>query len=67
MDDVNPPTGDPFETVNVAFGWPPAGTVAVYGAGCVAAAAVVGLLGAALPAWQASGREPYELVRGEGG
>jgi putative ABC transport system permease protein len=56
-----------FETVNVAFGWPPAGTVAVYGAGCVAAAAVVGLLGAALPAWQASGREPYELVRGEGG
>jgi putative ABC transport system permease protein len=54
-----------FETVRVSFAWPPLEAIAVTAVGCVLLAAAVGLLGVAVPAWHAGGREPYELIRGE--
>lgn len=33
---------------------------------CAGAAVLVGGFGALVPAWRASGREPYDLIRGEG-
>lgn len=55
-----------LELLRVNFTWPTIGTTAGIAASCVVLAAVVGLLGAAVPAWQAGRREPYELIRGEG-
>ena len=54
-----------FETIRVGFAWPPLDTTAATAALCVLLAAGVGLLGAAVPAWHAGRREPYELIRGE--
>jgi putative ABC transport system permease protein len=54
-----------FETIRVGFAWPPPGTTAAIAVACVLLATGVGLLGAALPAWHAGRREPYELIRGE--
>lgn len=42
-----------------------ASTLAVAGT-CVLGAVLIGALGALLPAWRASGQEPYDLIRGEG-
>jgi putative ABC transport system permease protein len=56
-----------FETIRVGFDWPPLETIAATAVGCVLLAASVGLLGAAVPAWNAGRREPYELIRGEAG
>ena len=54
-----------FETIRVGFAWPPLDTTAATAVACVLLAAGVGLLGAAVPAWHAGRREPYELIRGE--
>ena len=54
-----------FETIRVGFAWPPLDTTAATAIACVLLAAGVGLLGAAVPAWFAGRREPYELIRGE--
>ena len=54
-----------FETIRVGFAWPPPDTTAATAVACVLLAAGVGLLGAAVPAWHAGRREPYELIRGE--
>jgi putative ABC transport system permease protein len=53
-----------FETVEVPFLWPAPSAVALYALGCGLLAACVGLVGAAVPAWRASRREPYELMHG---
>jgi putative ABC transport system permease protein len=55
-----------FESARVPFAWPEPPTIALYALGGVALACGVGLAGALVPAWRASGREPYELVRTEG-
>jgi putative ABC transport system permease protein len=55
-----------FDIIGVPFTWPP---VAVLQAGALAAllfAAILGLLGAALPAWRARRMAPYALIRSEG-
>jgi putative ABC transport system permease protein len=57
--------GYAFEMGRVRFIWPPPTTIAAIAAGCVLLSAGIGLLGAAVPAWRASRREPYGLIRGE--
>lgn len=52
-----------LEAVSVPFRWPPLPVLLSYALGCSILSAAVGLLGATAPAWQASRREPYELVR----
>jgi len=54
-----------LEVMRVNFVWPSLGTTAAIAVSCVLAAAAVGLLGAAVPAWRAGRREPYDLIRGE--
>jgi putative ABC transport system permease protein len=54
-----------LDVMRVNFVWPTIGTTAGIAATCVLLAAAVGLLGAAVPAWRAGRREPYELIRGE--
>jgi putative ABC transport system permease protein len=54
-----------FQTVNVPFLWPGARSIVVFALGCVGASAVVGVLGAFLPALQAGREEPYQLIHGE--
>jgi putative ABC transport system permease protein len=56
-----------FETINVPLIWPSTWTIGAYAMSTVALSIAVGLVGVAIPAWRASGLEPYELVRGEGG
>jgi putative ABC transport system permease protein len=53
-------------SLDVPLAWPAPAALVVYGLGAVALASGVGLMGALLPAWRLSRREPYELVRGEG-
>lgn len=54
-----------LETIRVALVWPSLDTTALTATACVLLSAAVGLLGAAVPAWRAARREPYELIRGE--
>ncbi len=55
-----------LENIGVPFVWLDLPrTIAVAGAAIVLAAAI-GALGAFFPAWRASGRDAYDLVRGEG-
>ena len=54
-----------FERIRVGFAWPPLDMTAATAVACVLLAAGVGLVGAAVPAWHAGRREPYELIRGE--
>jgi putative ABC transport system permease protein len=54
-----------FETIRISFAWPPLGTTIAAAALCVLLAAVVGLLGATVPAWNAGRRDPYDLIRSE--
>jgi putative ABC transport system permease protein len=55
-----------FETYQAPFSLPPVRALVGTGLRSVGLCAAVGLAGAALPAWRAVGREPYDLVRGEG-
>jgi putative ABC transport system permease protein len=56
--------GHRLEELGVPLAWPPPGAVIAAAAGCVLLAALVGVLGAAVPAWRAARREPDVLVRG---
>jgi putative ABC transport system permease protein len=55
-----------LEVMRVNFIWPTLGTTAGIATSCVLLAAAVGLFGAAVPAWRAGRKDPYELIRGEG-
>jgi putative ABC transport system permease protein len=54
-----------LEVLQVSFVWPTMGTTALIAACCVLSAAAIGLLGAAVPAWRAGRRDPYDLIRRE--
>jgi putative ABC transport system permease protein len=54
-----------FEMHRVPFNWPSPVTMGWIAVACVLFAAALGILGAAIPAWRAGRREPYELIRGE--
>jgi putative ABC transport system permease protein len=53
-----------LETLNVSLAWPSSAAIGVVALGCLAAAAAVGPLGAALPARRLCRRDPYDLARG---
>jgi putative ABC transport system permease protein len=57
--------GYALELAGVRFVWPPSTMIAAIAVGCVLLSAAIGLFGAAVPAWRAGRREPYELMRGE--
>ena len=54
-----------LEWADIPFVWPPFGTMAIDALICVALAAGLGVLGAAVPACRAARREPHDLVRAE--
>lgn len=55
-----------LETLHISFAWPSAEAIAITALICASLSALVGLIGAAGPAWRASGEEPYSLIQ-EGG
>jgi putative ABC transport system permease protein len=58
--------GYSLESLNAPLVPPGVATVGLYALAGVAVASAVGLLGALVPAWRVSKREPYDLVRSEG-
>lgn len=52
--------------MGVPFLWPGPRYVILSVAACILAAALIGALGALVPAWRASRRDAYDLIRGEG-
>ncbi|MEP9376394.1 ABC transporter permease [Aquabacter sp. CN5-332] len=52
--------------MGIPFLWLDRGSTLLVAAACIAAAALVGALGALVPSWRASGQEPYDLIRAEG-
>jgi putative ABC transport system permease protein len=55
-----------LERIGVPFVWLDMPRLAGFAAASVLLACVVGALGVIYPAWRASRRDPYDLVRGEG-
>ena len=55
-----------LENLHVEFLWPTLAQIAASALGCATLASAVGLIGAFLPAWNASGKEAYLLIQGEG-
>jgi putative ABC transport system permease protein len=54
-----------LETLEVPFVRPTSGAIAGAALGCLAVAVAIGPLAALWPAWRASGRDPYDLARGD--
>lgn len=52
--------------MGVPFLWPGPRYVILSVAACILAATLIGALGALVPAWRASRRDAYDLIRGEG-
>ncbi len=55
-----------LEQIGIPFIWLDGPRLGGYAAGSVLLACVIGALGVFYPAWRASRRDPYDLVRGEG-
>jgi putative ABC transport system permease protein len=55
-----------LERIGVPFVWLDMPRMIAFAAGAVLLACVIGALGVLYPAWRASRRDPYDLVRGEG-
>jgi len=55
-----------LENVGVPFVWLDTPRTVAFAAGAIVLACVIGALGVLYPAWRASRRDPYDLVRGEG-
>jgi putative ABC transport system permease protein len=55
-----------LENVGVPFVWLDTPHTIAFAAGAILLACVIGALGSLYPAWRASRRDPYDLVRGEG-
>jgi putative ABC transport system permease protein len=53
-----------IETLSMSLAWPSGTAIGLAALGCLAAAAAVGPLGAALPARRLCRRDPYDLARG---
>ena len=53
-----------LQSLHVEFAWPHYEEIAWTAFACLTVAALVGLLGAVIPAWRASGEEPYSLIQG---
>lgn len=55
-----------LENIGVPFVWLDGPRIVVVAAAAVVMASIIGALGSFYPAWRASRRDPYDLVRGEG-
>ena len=55
-----------LENIGVPFVWLDGPRMVIVAVGAVVMASIIGALGSLYPAWRASRRDPYELVRGEG-
>jgi putative ABC transport system permease protein len=55
-----------LDKIGIPFVWLDAPRMIVFGLGAVLLACAIGALGVFYPAWRASRRDPYDLVRGEG-
>ena len=55
-----------LETIGVPFVWLDLPRTVAVAAAAIVLAAAIGALGSFYPAWRASGRDAYDLVRGEG-
>ena len=54
-----------LENMGVPFAWLATPQVVAFALGAIALSRIIGALGALTPAWRASRRDPYDLVRGE--
>ncbi len=54
-----------FETIGVPFAWPPVWTTVLAAAVAVVFSALLGIVGAFVPAWRAGRLEPYALLKAE--
>ena len=52
--------------IGIPFIWLDAPHLAAFAGASILLACVIGALGVLYPAWRASRRDPYDLVRGEG-
>lgn len=55
-----------LENIGVPFVWLDGPRVVIVAVAAVVMASIIGALGSLYPAWRASRRDPYDLVRGEG-
>jgi putative ABC transport system permease protein len=55
-----------LEGIGIPFTWLGASMTALFALICILLASLIGAVGAFFPAWQASRREPYDLIRSEG-
>lgn len=55
-----------LEAMGVPFLWPTLSQMILLGVACGLATLLIGALGAMVPAWRASRRDAYDLIRGEG-
>jgi len=55
-----------LEGIGIPFAWLGTGTIGLFALLCILLASFIGAIGAFFPAWQASRREPYDLIRSEG-
>ena len=56
-----------LETLHIDFAWPAPSMIVLVALSCSVVSALVGLVGALVPAWRASLEEPYLLIQSEGG
>jgi putative ABC transport system permease protein len=55
-----------LEGIGIPFLWLSAGMTALFALLCVLLASLIGAVGAFFPAWRASRRDAYDLIRSEG-
>ena len=55
-----------LESLGIPFVWPGTATTGLIAIACILLATLIGAAGAFVPAWRASRREPYDLIRSEG-
>jgi len=55
-----------LESLGIPFVWLGAVTTSLIAIACILLATLIGAAGALVPAWRASRREPYDLIRSEG-
>ena len=55
-----------LDRMGIPFVWLNTATTGLIALACIVLASLIGVAGALYPAWQASRREPYDLIRSEG-
>jgi putative ABC transport system permease protein len=55
-----------LQSLGIPFVWPGTVTSILIAIACIVLASLIGIVAALFPAWRASRREPYDLIRSEG-